>query len=83
VVDKSISSIPFNVFPTPTVDGIISVQSNRTEGVLTLYDISGKIVWSQAIENRSTIQLSNSGNYVLVYTRQGETFTQNIIYIRK
>ena len=83
VVDKSFSSIPFNVFPNPTVDGIISVQSNRTEGVLTLYDISGKIVWSQPIENRSTIQLPNSGNYVLAYTRQGEKFTQNIIYIRK
>ncbi len=64
------------VYPNPTSD-IVNINLNGldADGVITVYDISGKIVFTQSISNQSnpSIDLSNldAGNYILEIKTEG------------
>ncbi len=48
-----------NTYPNPSIDGLFNVQTSLTKGNYSVYDLSGRIVLTGAVENRTQINLSS------------------------
>jgi hypothetical protein len=73
-------NIPFTAFPNPTANGLVTFQTTRTEGILSLNDASGKLLWRRDIGQSNTLQLPLPGLYFLHYSNGSEHFSQKLIF---
>jgi len=83
VADVSNSSI--SVFPNPSVNGIYSVQVSNTSlnGTITVSDITGKNISTQAINSEITkVDISDysKGIYILKIESDKHSYTSKVIY---
>lgn len=69
-----------NVYPNPVTD-VLNVEINGVDIVqANLFDISGKLLLSQSINNTTQLNLADfaSGLYLLVIKKDGEQFQQKV-----
>lgn len=73
------------IFPNPT-SGEVTVSLNHTsktavEGMLSVFDFSGKQVWSQSINSEADLDLNAlpAGVYMVMVSSANETFTQKLV----
>jgi len=76
-------SSTIRVYPNPT-KGSFSIQlGNNQEGILEIYDVQGKMVWSQQITsiNATVVDLTSEQNgiYIVKLIAREGVFTQRII----
>jgi hypothetical protein len=81
------SKINFNVFPNPSTDFVnVEFEAKNSEYIVSVIDITGKIVKSNSYNNLSgatTVKVDlndlKSGNYLIGLSTNGESFTQNVV----
>jgi len=72
----------FEVYPNPS-NGLYTLNTNLTEGVMDVYDMAGKRVFNKTLQGEPviTIDLSNyaKGMYVVNLQANGKKYSQKII----
>lgn len=74
-----------NIFPNPTSDRLINISNPENAPVkVCVYDIAGRIVLDQRVENNQ-IDLSHclNGMYIVQLTQSNETVSKNWYCIEK
>lgn len=81
VSSLEISSIDFSIYPNPAKD-ILQISSNIENAKISIYDISGKLVYTDMFFVHREINISNfsAGPYLIVLTKEnGEAGIQKFI----
>lgn len=74
----------FNIYPNPATD-VLNIETNISYKnlTLTIFDITGKVVWNQNLGSQKTIKLDRnalkSNVYFIKVSTERETFLQKII----
>ncbi|MDG1715928.1 T9SS type A sorting domain-containing protein [Lacinutrix sp.] len=70
----------FRLFPNPTNTGIVNIKTTSNEAVnVTVFDILGKQVLSQTINNRLDVSNLKTGVYILQLNQDGATTTKKLV----
>ena len=79
--------INIKVYPNPTNIYFNVKFSNKSKGVLTLYDLEGRVINKKIINNKSNVKIDasglNSGNYILVFETDDGTKVSKMIVLVK
>lgn len=69
-----------NVFPNPFND-VIQIQGGDPGSVITLLDLTGKLVFEERIEGQASVELSKleSGTYILILEKEGVLLQKKLI----
>lgn len=76
------TSLQVNIFPNPTTDWSQIECQDKAQGIITVFDLQGKVIESQVINNgKSNLNLSflPKGIYLLKIARDNQSFTQKIV----
>ncbi|MDD4150674.1 MAG: T9SS type A sorting domain-containing protein, partial [Bacteroidales bacterium] len=76
-----LSKIDFNIYPNPAKD-VLSIKSCVENGVIKIYDTSGKLAQTGIVFGNSEINISNlsPGTYIIIITNEnGETGVQKFV----
>jgi len=79
--------INLKVYPNPANIYFNVKLSNKSKGVLTLYDLEGRVIDKKIINNKSNVKIDasglNSGNYILVFeTDDGTKVSKRITLVK-
>jgi aminopeptidase YwaD len=74
------------IYPTPS-DGNLTIETDHLVGQkanITVFDVSGKIIWSQSISSfgsKEQIQLNNlnAGSYLMTVESEGQIYRRKIV----
>ena len=83
IVLNELNNLPFNIFPNPSSEGIISFESSQ-KGHLIVNDISGCIIFAKKINkgfNSIDLSYTSSGFYTLNLIT--EFYNHNVIWVRE
>ena len=71
----------FNIYPNPTNTGFVNITTTSNEAInVTVFDILGKQVISQTINNNSlNVSNLNTGVYILQLNQNGATTTKKLV----
>lgn len=81
-VDELASDV-ITVYPNPSVNGLFKVSS-ITSGNLNITDVAGKLVFSEAVNDHSVINLSSNapGIYIATFTTDRQTYKFKLVLSR-
>ncbi|MFN9519225.1 MAG: T9SS type A sorting domain-containing protein, partial [Bacteroidota bacterium] len=70
-----------SVYPNPSSDGLVNIESKQPITSLKVVDISGKQVLNQTIDHKTTLQLSlaRSGVYLIEIVRENDFIIKRIL----
>ena len=71
----------FNIFPNPVTKDHFQLQFSETlNATVEVYDLTGRLLYSQLIKNRNTMELGPlpAGIYTIQYTSEGIRQTQKL-----
>lgn len=79
--DDFTANTEFNLFPNPTNTGFVNITTTSNEAInVTVFDILGKQVISQTINNNSlSVSNLNAGVYILKLNQNGATTTKKLV----
>ncbi len=73
-VDEVVAHTNINLYPNPATDIInISVQGNSNDMNAEIYNVSGQVVYKAAVQNNSSINISNLPDGMYYIRLNGET----------
>ncbi len=81
---KSIQELGLNIFPNPSANGNFQIKNERSVTIsnYNLYDLSGKIINTNTVQNRTSfsITVEQKGIYILQLTVDGIQAYQKLVY---
>ncbi|WP_452224937.1 T9SS type A sorting domain-containing protein [Lacinutrix chionoecetis] len=70
----------FSIFPNPTNTGFVNINTTSNEAInATVFDVLGKQVLSQTVNDRLNVSNLNAGVYILHLNQNGATTTKKLV----
>ncbi|WP_452224938.1 lamin tail domain-containing protein [Lacinutrix chionoecetis] len=77
---ETFNTTSFSIYPNPTNTGFVNITTTSNEAInVTVFDILGKQVLSQTINNRLNVSNLNAGVYILKLNQNGATTTKKLV----
>jgi len=77
---QDLSTVNFSIYPNPTSNGFVNITTTSNEAInVKVFDVLGKQVLSQTINNRLNVSNLNTGVYILQLNQNGATTTKKLV----
>lgn len=77
---ENFEATEFSVYPNPASNGFVNITTASNEAInVSVFDVLGKKVLSQTINNRLNVSTLKSGVYILNLNQNGATTTKKLV----
>ncbi|OIQ20364.1 MAG: hypothetical protein BM549_10225 [Lacinutrix sp. MedPE-SW] len=77
---ENFENTEFSVYPNPASNGFVNITTASNEAInVSVFDVLGKKVLSQTINNRLNVSSLKSGVYILNLNQNGATTTKKLV----
>lgn len=77
---ENFENTEFSVYPNPASNGFVNITTASNEAInVSVFDVLGKKVLSQTINNRLNVSTLKSGVYILNLNQNGATTTKKLV----
>ncbi|AEH01135.1 T9SS type A sorting domain-containing protein [Lacinutrix sp. 5H-3-7-4] len=77
---ENFETTEFSVYPNPASNGFVNITTASNEAInVSVFDVLGKKVLSQTINNRLNVSTLKSGVYILNLNQNGATTTKKLV----
>ena len=77
---EDVSNTEFSIYPNPATNGFVNITTSSNAAInVSVYDVIGKQVLSQTINNRLDVSNLKTGVYILQLNQNGATTTKKLV----